>query len=343
MSQGSERLRIGVVGVGWQGGSHLQNLTAIGRAELTAVCDINEVLLQQRKEEYHLRHLFTDYRELVACDEVDAVIVVLPDHLHREAALTVLAAGKHLLLEKPMAVSVPDAEEVAAAAAAAPGKFMLNLSNRWMPAFAAGKQRLESGAFGSVRYLFSRMSNRIEVPTERLPWLQRSHLAHWIGVHRLDIARWYVGREVVRVRAVHRRGVLESMGFETIDLFQATIEFDGGAVMSLEGSWILPKSYPSLVDSRFYCLCEEGLLDVDRFRSELAVAGPEAFDLSTPGAGNVLGHQCGFTVEATRHFVECCLDDRAPLVGAADGVALTKVLCAVVESCERDGEVISLS
>ncbi|NUQ01130.1 MAG: Gfo/Idh/MocA family oxidoreductase [Armatimonadetes bacterium] len=335
-------LRVGVVGVGWQGSGHLQNVVAEPRCRLTAICDLNRELLAERASTFGVAHTFTSYRDLVACDEVDAVVIVLPDHLHREPATTALEAGKHVLLEKPMALSVDDAEAIAAAAERAPGRFMLNLSNRWMPAFAAGKAALERGDLGAVRYLYARMANRLEVPTKRLPWLQRSHLAHWIGIHRLDIACWYLGSEVSRVRAVERRGVLASQGFDTADLFQATIEFACGAVMTLEGNWILPAGYPSLVDSRFYCLCEKGVVDIDRSRSELAVAGPESFDLNTPGAGNILGRQSGFTVEAWRHFVDCCLEGGEPLVSAADGLRLTRVLTAIVDSCRRDGELIEL-
>ncbi|MCC7493122.1 MAG: Gfo/Idh/MocA family oxidoreductase [Fimbriimonadaceae bacterium] len=337
-----DRLRCGVIGVGWQGGGHLANLQADPRCELTAICDLNEALLAERAAAFGVPHTFTDFRQLIACEAVDAVIVVIPDHLHREPAMAVLEAGKHLLLEKPLAVTVDDAEAIAATARSAPGTFMLNLSNRFMHAFAAGKAALEAGQYGAVKYVWCRLANRLEVPTTRLPWLQHSHLAHWIGIHRLDIARWYIGSEVRRVRAVERRGVLAAQGFDTADFVQATLEFDNGAVVNLEANWILPAGWPSLVDSRFYCLCERGVIDVDRTRSELSMAG-ESFDLNTPGAGPVHGRAAGFTVEAHRHFVDCCFSGATPLVGAADGLALAKALCAVVESCRLDGEVIELS
>lgn len=335
-------LGVGIIGVGWQGGGHLRNLKALPQARVVALCDIDEARLKEQAEAFQVPHRFTDYHDLLACEEVEAVIIALPDHLHREPAVAALEAGKHVLLEKPMALSEADAEAIYEAAQRAPGRFMLNLSNRWMPAFAAAKQRLERGELGEVRYIFARIANRIEVPTQRLPWLQRSHLAHWIGIHRLDIARWYIGREVVRVRAVERRGVLARQGFDGADFFQATLEFEGGAVMSLEANWILPPSYPTLVDSRFWCLCERGVIDIDRFRSELAIAGPQAFDLAAPLAGEALGQPYGFTLEALRHFVDCCLSGREPLVGAADGLALTRILCAIVRSCENDGEVVEV-
>jgi len=342
MSEGTRRLRVGVIGVGWQGGGHLGNFGACPRAEITAICDINETLLAQRERELGGVHTFTDFHDLVACDEVDAVAVVTPDHLHREPAVAACQAGKHVLLEKPMALTVEDAEAIAAAAHEAQGCVMLNLSNRWMYTFAKGRELLDSGAVGDVRYVFARMTNRIDVPTERLRWLRHSHPAHWIGVHRLDIARWWIGREAVRVRAVHRKGVLSLRGFDAPDFYQGTVEFDGGAVLSLEGSWILPRSHPSMVDSRLYALCTNGVIDVDRVRSELLVTTGEDFQMSTPTAGPALGQPGGFTYRATCHFVDCALGGKPPLVTAEDGLALTRILCAVVRSCEADGEVIEL-
>lgn len=342
MSSDNGQLAVGVIGVGWHGSSHLGMLDANPRAKLQAVCDKDEARLNEAAETHQVPLRCQSYEEMLASPEVDAVVIVLPDHLHREPAVAALQAGKHVLLEKPMATTIEDAEAIAAAADEAEGCFMLNLSNRWMYPFAKGKELLDGGTLGQVRYVFARMANTIIVPTEKLPWLQRSHLCHWIGIHRLDVARWYIGSEVTRVRAVQRRGVLTGMGFDAPDFFQATLEFEGGAVVSLEVNWILPNTYPAMVDSKFYALCEKGVIDVDRFRSELAIAGPDDFQSSTPTAGPALGQAGGFTYGASRHFVDCALSGEAPLVGAADGLGLARALCAIVESCENDGKIIDL-
>ena len=336
------QVSFGVIGLGWHGTSHLQNLAANPRARIAAVCDLDAERLAAQADAYGVPLRFTDYHELLGRDDVDAVVIVVPDHLHREPAVAALDAGKHVLLEKPMATTVADAEAIAAAARRNEGTFMLNLSNRWMYPFAKGKEVLDGGSLGDVRYVHTRMANRSEVPLERLRWLSHSHLAHWLGIHRLDIARWWIGREIVRVRAVQRRGVLTAKGCDVPDFFQATLEFDGGAVVNLEENWILPESYPSMVDSRFYALCENGVIDVDRTRSELNIAGAEAFEASTPTNGPALDQQAGFTYAAERHFVDCVLDGRDPLTGADDGLALTRALCAVVESAEQDGKTIKL-
>ncbi len=342
MADEAEPLRVGILGVGWHGGSHLANFAAEPRVEMAALCDVDESRLAERAAELPGARTFTDWRELVAWEGIDAVVIALPDMLHRDPAVAACEAGKHVLCEKPMALSVADAEAMAAAAREGDGAFLLNLSNRWIPAFAKGRELIDSGSVGQVRYVFARLANRIDVPTERLPWLARSHLAHWIGIHRLDIARWWIGREAVRVRAVQRTGVLAARGFDAPDFYQATIEFDGGAVLSLEGNWILPPGFPGLVDSKFFALCERGCLDVDRLRSEMVVATGEGFDMTTPTAGRTLDQQAGFTYAACRHFVDCCLTGREPLVTADDGLALARVCCAIVRSAENDGEIVDL-
>jgi predicted dehydrogenase len=335
-------LRVGLLGVGWHGGSHIANFRADRRVRITAICDLNEELLAERARSLEGVGTHTDYREMMARDDVDAVVIALPDHLHAAPALAACEANKHVLLEKPMALTVEDAERIAEAARASRGAFMLNMSNRWLYPFAKGRELIDSGAVGDVRYVFTRLANRIDVPTERLPWLQKSHLAFWIGIHRLDIARWWIAREAVRVRAVQRAGVLSARGFDAADFYQATIEFDGGAVVSLEGNWILPRSFPNMVDSKFFALCTDGMIDVDRMRSELAVSHSAGFELATPTAGPALDQPSGYTLAATRHFVDCALSGAAPLVGPEDGLALTRILCAVVRSAEADGDVVTL-
>ena len=337
-----KQIRFGVIGAGMQGASHLRQLSQHPLVDLRALCDINENLLTSAADAHNSPLRFTDYGDLFDSDEIDAVVVVLPDHLHRDAAVRALEAGKHVLLEKPMATNVEDAVAIAEAARNNDGFLMLNLSNRWMYPFSEGKKIVDSGAYGDVRHVFARMTNRIDLPTKMLPWLKDSHPAHWIGIHRLDIARWWIGREVVRVRGVERYGVLKEQGYDAPDFYQATIEFDGGAVMNLEGSWILPLTFPALVDSRFYALCEKGVIDIDRMRSELMTAGPDTWTLNTPTAGPVNDQESGHVHAAANHFVDCILQGKPPMIGAEDGLALTRVLCAIVESCRDDGKIVDL-
>ncbi len=99
----------GIIGLGVWGETHLIAYSYSPLANLACICDKNEKVLAARKEEYAVPCATTDYRELLANDEIDAVSVVTPDFLHREIAVAACEAGKHVLLEKPMATTVEDA------------------------------------------------------------------------------------------------------------------------------------------------------------------------------------------------------------------------------------------
>ncbi len=135
----------GVIGAGIQGEKHIEVSSLAPNATLVAVCDINEDAARSQALKHGAQHVFSDWQELLAMDEIEAVSIALPDHLHREVTVAALQAGKHVLLEKPMATSVEDAEAMVAAWEDAGTKLMINWSNRWMPAFAKTKARLEAG------------------------------------------------------------------------------------------------------------------------------------------------------------------------------------------------------
>jgi len=336
-----EKLRIGVIGVGGHGTKHLDCFTACPHAELAAVCDVNEELVREQAERYKVASAHTDYREMLAEADVDAVAVVLPDHLHRDACEAAFDAGKHVLVEKPMATSVADAEAIVAAWKRAGTKLMVNWSNRWMPGFSLTKAALDAGELGEPLYIYARLNNTLRVPTKMLSWSGNTTLPHWLMCHRLDIARWYVGCEVTKVRAVSRSKVLKGMGIDTPDFYQATLEFESGAVGNFENCWVLPESMPWTVDSKFQLVCTNGYVNIDPLLPVHVMATPEGASYQTPLFANVLGKPQGFVYDALCHFVESVLDGREPLITGDDGLALTKALCAVVESAET-GETIEL-
>jgi predicted dehydrogenase len=135
----------GVIGTGVWGETHLMTYSSHPRAKLSCICDLDEELLAERAAQYGAESYTTDYRELLARDEVEAVSVVTPDFLHREIAMAAAEAGKHILLEKPMATTVEDCEAMIEAADEAGVKLMVDFHNRWNPAMWETKQAIEEG------------------------------------------------------------------------------------------------------------------------------------------------------------------------------------------------------
>jgi len=327
-------LRYGVVGVGVQGESHAQCAATAPNATLVAVCDLNEARARAIGLKYGARHVFTDYRDLFAVDEIEAVSLVLPDHLHREVAEAALAAGKHVLLEKPMATTVADAEAILAAQQASGKQLMVNWSNRWMHAFAQTKDALVRGDLGDPLYCYARLNNTLYVPTQMLSWSADTRLPFWLICHRYDIARWYFGSEAKRVNAVCRSVKLKSLGLDTPDFYQATVEFANGCVGNFESCWIMPESMPYMVDSKFELVCTEGFVNIDPARPNFLMAtNQKQLDKGTL-YGEVMGVPVGFVYQAFQHFVNCCLRDETPLITGEDGLQITKALVAMVDSAE---------
>lgn len=335
------KIRYGVIGCGLQGESHVKIVASLPNAELVSVCDVDENRARATALKFGARHALTDWRALLEDDSIDAVSIALPDHLHREATIAALQASKHVLLEKPMATSVEDAQAMVDAWQASGKRLMVNWSNRWQPLFWSTKEMLDRGELGDPLYAYARLSNTLYVPTKMLSWSGSTRLPFWLICHRYDIARWYFKSEAKRVFAVCRSQVLKGMGIDTPDFYQATVEFENGCVGNFESCWILPESMPTIVDSKFQLICTAGYVNVDPNMPVHTVATPA--HTKTPGflSGEVAGEPRGFVYDALVHFVNCLLRDEEPLITGHDGLMITKALAAMVESAET-GQPVNL-
>src|SRR5512144_985456 len=127
----TDKLRVAVVGVGILGSRHARVFAEQPDCELAAVVDLNSARAEQVAQAHGVR-AFTDYETMLQCVDIDAVAVATPDHLHRAPVVTALQAGKHVFMEKPLAVTAQDAREIVAAAASANAVAMVNYSQRFV-------------------------------------------------------------------------------------------------------------------------------------------------------------------------------------------------------------------
>jgi predicted dehydrogenase len=334
------QLRVAVIGCGLQGRSHARAYAALPNAVPVVVCDVDANKAAALAKEVGAQPL-TDYREALDRDDIAAVSIALPDHLHREACELALAAHKHVLLEKPMATTLADAEAIVRAHQQAGTKLMINWSNRWQIPFAQIKEALDAGELGEPVYCYARLNNTLFVPRTMLSWAAKTSLPFWLICHRYDIARWYFGSEAKRVYAVCRSRVLRAMGIDTPDFYQATVEFENGCVGNFESCWILPESMPAIVDSKFELICTEGYAAFDPAMPVTMIGRRDKYENKSFIAGDVHGEPRGFVVDAIAHFVNCVLRDEEPMITAQDGLAVTRALVAMVASAQT-GEVIEL-
>lgn len=330
------RLKVGVIGAGTQGQEHCKCYAHIPDAELIAVADPDAERLKRVGEAYKVPNLFANVADMLALKELEAVSIVTPDHLHRAVAVEALDAGKHVLIEKPLATTVEDGVAIVEAARRAGVKTMINFSNRWMSYMIHAKRAVLDGKLGEPVYAYARLSNTLYVPTEMLKsWSARTRLPHWLMSHTIDRVRWLFGGNIRRVFAMSHSGVLQKLGYDTPDVYAAVVEFDSGAIGNFESCWILPKTRPTLVDSKMEIVFSRGAITVDATETTVRIATAESYTYPGTLYMDVWGKPTGFAFEAIAHFVESVLTDKAPGPSLDDGLHILKVTAAIVESAEK--------
>jgi predicted dehydrogenase len=326
--------RFAIVGAGLFGEMHAKAYSTHPGAELAVVCDTNRKRAEEVAERYGAERICADWREVASEKSVDAVSVATPDFAHTEIAVGLAEAGKHLLIEKPLATTVEECEKIVAAAKENGVKLMVDFHNRWSPPFHEAHSFIQQGGLGSPRYAYLRLSNTTFVPMTMLAWADKSSVLWFLGSHVIDMACWLIGEWPNRVYSVSRREVLKGMGVDTPDLFASTLEFPGGAVATIENVWLLPESAPHVVDSKCEVVGTKAAIYVDTTSNRTLVINDESRVryVDTLGGPVVHGKQLGFAIESIRHFADCVIEDKAPLAPGEDGLEVTRVAKAIEES-----------
>ncbi|NPV06500.1 MAG: Gfo/Idh/MocA family oxidoreductase [Anaerolineae bacterium] len=332
----------GVIGVGTWGEMHARVYSAFPGVRLVAVSDLDEARGREVADRDGAAY-YRDYRELLDREDIHAVSVVTPDHTHTGIATDAFEAGKHVLLEKPMAQSVAECERIIAASKRAGKKLMVDFHNRWNPPFYKAKRAIEQGEIGTPQLVSYRLNDQMWVPTDMLSWAARSSVLWFIGSHCIDTIMWMLDDVPEKVYSVARSRVLKEKGVDTPDFYQTTLEFRGGAVAAVENCWIVPNNTPSIIDLKCEIVGDRGALYVDcsHHRVLQKYTPSEATYPDVLVSPEIHGQQMGFAVESIRHFARCIIEDKEPLVTGEDGLQVTRVIAAAVESARR-GEPVSL-
>ena len=159
----SKKLKLGIVGMGAIGSVHAAAHQAVGDADVHAICDVDAGKLAESGDRFGVKNRFETYQELLASD-VDAVMVCVGNTLHREVAIAALQAGKHVFLEKPMAMNADEAAEIAAAAAKADTILQMGMVWRCAPEVRVARQWVAEGLFGRVYHMRAVLVRRRGIP-----------------------------------------------------------------------------------------------------------------------------------------------------------------------------------
>jgi predicted dehydrogenase len=264
-----EKVRFGLIGTGTWGNVHAETYSTYYWASLAAVCDLDESRARNAADRWGALKVYTDYREMLRDPDIDAVAVATPDFAHREPIVAAARAGKHIIVEKPLATTCQDLDQIAEAVTRAGVKFMVDFHNRWSPPLVVARNDIENGAIGEIVSAYLRLNNTLYVPLKMLSWSTKSSILWFLGSHTVDALRFLLRDEVARVYSVSRSGVLRGKGVDVPDLYQTILEFDGGPVATIENHWIMPDTSPSYNDFKVSVVGSKGMFNMDLTHNQL--------------------------------------------------------------------------
>lgn len=368
-------LNVGLIGYKFMGRAHTSAYQRVGMffdpgmdVKMKALCGREEAWLKETAERFGWESYETDYKKLLARDDIDMVDITSPSNLHKEMAIAAAEAGKHIFCEKPLALSVADAREILAAVNKAGVKHQIGFNYRFCPAVALAKKMIDEGKLGEIYHFRGAfLQDYLIDPDYPKTWRLDKSVAgsgsHGdLGAHVIDTARYLVG-DIARVMGMSKtfvktRPVVERMTGLTgkaeadaprapIDVDDATLflfEFENGALGTIEATryatghkndmhFEINGSKGSII---FYF---ERMNELQYF-STSDEEGLQGFHLiqASEGihpywsawwpAGHVIGYDHTF-VHEIYEFVRAINEDKKALPGFEDGLECAKVLEAV--------------
>ena len=328
-------VRVALLGAGEWGQLHASVLAELPGAELAVVCDPD---VSRAAQVAGPLGVDSTGEEAAAIEDpsVDAVVVASPEDVHASQAEAALRAGKHVLVEKPVAVALADVRRLADVARETRRVLMPGHILRFVPSYAIVREQLSDHP--TVHSVFARRN----VPSVRFAGHQRTHTAFMSLAHDLDLILWYLdGQEPERVYAVERRTLAEA---RNPDVFWGLIEFSGGTVACVESLWTIPEGGTRYVDAELELSTAQGFITVRN--PDDAVTFIRDDKPSHPIVSldfQVSGRRFGALREELLHFVALIRGEAtSPLVTIDDAVKVTALAEMLIRSAQ-DGLPVSVA
>lgn len=337
-------IRFGILGCGRIAKRHLDLLGGgeIAGAELVAICDNDPARLEAARQRHDVP-AYDDLNAMLADPAVDVVAVLTPSGMHAEHAIAAANAGKHVVVEKPMALRLDDADAMIAACDRARVKLFVIKQNRLNVPVVKAREALDAGRFGrlvlgTVRVRWRRDQSYYDQDSWRGTWAQDGGVLANQASHHVDLLEWFMGDVV----SVHARASRTLVNIEAEDTAIATLQFSNGALGIVEAT---NAARPRDLEGSLSILGEGGTVViggfavnkittwdfVDRHPGDDEVL--EKFSVNPPNVYGY-GHQAYY-----EHVVDCLRHDSAALVDGLEGRRSLELITALYESIETGRDV----
>lgn len=321
-----KKLRVGIAGLGEFGELHTMVFSQLPYVEVAMVCSRTESRAQEISCRYKIPSYCTDYAELSAAD-LDVISVVNFGKDHKDVVIPALEAGKHVIVEKPIADSVEDAKLMIEAAKKSKGKFMVAHICRFMAQYQRPKELIDAGRLGRISMIQACRNNHYSTLA---PGKKKNPMRE-TAIHDIDIALWLAG------------GKLEaSYGFrkynnsdKEADSCMAMAKLDNGVMCSFSSSWLRQDAQPAGVDARMDVIGTKGELHIRMPPDNLVFIDDKEHSFFNPETtlNPVTIRQTALAGEI-EYFLKCIMLDKTPdVITPEEALESLKTTIAIDESC----------
>ena len=333
----TDKLKYGVIGLGWFGEKHCEALAGIETVELYALCTRTAARLKAVGRTFKVKRLYRDYNEMLGDPELDAVSVTTMWDQHVKPAVAALSAGKHVFLEKPMASTVPDCRKIVAAAKNAKGAFMVGHICRFNPRYAAAKDAIGGGSIGKVVSIYARRNIPAAVVAGGI--LNKIGPIIGDGVHDTDLLLWYTGAKVVSAYAQTTKITKNKYP----DIGWTMYRLSNGATAVLENVWFLPDKTAFQIDERMEVIGTEGSVHVQETHPNLSVCDKNGWvSPDTTYWPQLHGIRAGALREELSYFARCALTGKKVTIIKPEESLAAVEACLAAEKSAATGRVVKV-
>jgi UDP-N-acetylglucosamine 3-dehydrogenase len=332
------KIKVGVIGCGSIAKHrHIPEYVSNSHVEIVALCDIVETRVTELADQYSAR-AFTDYRELLALSEIDAVSICTPNYLHAPISIEALKAGKHVLCEKPMATSRKEAEEMIQAAKSNNKKLMIAHNQRFVASHARARKLIESGEIGKIysfRTAFGHGGPEGWSADGKDSWFFRKEEAFIgamgdLGVHKTDLLRYLLGEEFTEVGAFIETSA--KVKADVDDTAVCILKTKSGIIGTLAASW----SYVSKEDNSTVIYGEKAILRLEDDPMHSLIVQYQNGEVVKYELGGIQTNDSGGqkNSKVIEQFVQSIQQDSEPPITGEEGLRSLQVVLAALESNE---------
>lgn len=333
-----KKFNVAVIGCGKIATSHLKGVLEKPECVLYAVCDnATDDRLQTRKEKYGAQIAVTDYKELLGDPNIDFVIITVPDNSHMEIACAFMRDGKDVLLEKPMALTVPECEEMLRVEKETGKRLMVGQVVRYNNNFATAKKLVDEGAIGELAFVESEYAHDYSVARGYNDWRVNPEREGMIGggCHAVDLLRWIAGNPT-EVHAFSNHKYLTD--WPVNDTTVAIYKFPNGVIGKVFCGIGVKRDYTMRT-----CLYgTKGTIIVDSKSTELTLYqvndDPKGYTVPQSVPCTPISHNMAGEIS---DFVDAMVEGRPNPIAAIEGASTVAVCRATVESA-KTGETVKI-